>query len=152
MLGNLNFERSDKKYLGVLTQHIPSSNNFNISKQLQNRGLPKAKVSACILHTVHSHWQLVQANFKYFKYKRVTVFFFPQFFLHILACYYNITMITIYLCWMVFPVWGSNRGPLGRCMVFFITLAASRIRTVFRLPSPHLGSSCKFMAAGSPAG
>ena len=151
MLGNLNFERSDKKYLGVLTQHIPSSNNFNISKQLQNRGLPKAKVSACILHTVHSHWQLVQANFKYFKYKRVTVFFFPRFFLHILAClqYYN-----DYYMFLLdgFPVWGSNRGSLGRCVVFFILLAASRIRAVFRLPSPHLGSSCKFMAAGSPAG
>ena len=64
--------------------------------------------------------------------KRVTVFFFPLDFFYIFLHAITILLWLLYVCagWF-FPVWGSNRGPLGRCMVFFISLAASRIRAVF---------------------
>ena len=65
----------------------------------------------------------------------------------------HVITILLYVVLDVFPVRGSNRGPLGGCKVFFILLVFfSRIRAFCLPPSPHPGPSCKFMSAGSPAG
>ena len=52
--------------------------------------------------------------------------FFPTLFFHI----YMFFTLLLYVVLDSFPVWGSNRGPLGGCRVFFILLAYSRIRAV----------------------
>ena len=76
------------------------------------------------------------------------MYFFPTLFFHI----YMFFTLLLYVVLDSFPVWGSNRGPLGGCRVFFIRLAVQDQAAFFVHHRTLLGSSCKFMAAGSPAG
>ena len=77
--------------------------------------------------------------------------FFPRFFLHILACYFNIIMITICLCWMVFPS-GARTWILSVGVWFFlISLAASRIRIQLQIYGCWIPCWLTSSESGSPA-